>query len=79
MRPSCLIAPEKAHARFGNTLIDGTEFFLRSSADGKAKFDTTMTMTQDGSSFGEARTVHILRASAFNAQRFVSARSMQHT
>lgn len=30
----------------GNTLIDGTEFFLRSAADGKAKFDATMTMTQ---------------------------------
>ena len=30
----------------GNTLIDGTEFFLRSAADGKAKFDATLTMTQ---------------------------------
>jgi len=30
----------------GNTLIDGTEFFLRSAADGKASFDVTMTMTQ---------------------------------
>jgi len=30
----------------GNTVIDGTEFFLRSTADGKAKFDATMTMTQ---------------------------------
>jgi len=30
----------------GNTLIDGTEFFLRSVADGKAKFDATLTMTQ---------------------------------
>ncbi|HEU5075263.1 MAG TPA: hypothetical protein VFU02_13830 [Polyangiaceae bacterium] len=30
----------------GNTVIDGTEFFLRSVANGRAKFDATMTMTQ---------------------------------
>lgn len=30
----------------GTTLIDGTEFFLRSVADGKASFDVSMTMTQ---------------------------------
>ena len=30
----------------GNTLIDGTEFFLRSSANDRATFDVTMTMTQ---------------------------------
>jgi hypothetical protein len=36
----------------GNTLIDGTEFFLRSAADGKASFDATMTMTQKVPSAG---------------------------
>jgi hypothetical protein len=30
----------------GNTLIDGTEFFLKSVAGAKATFDVTMTMTQ---------------------------------
>jgi hypothetical protein len=30
----------------GNTLIDGTEFFLRSSTADRATFDCTMTMTQ---------------------------------
>ena len=30
----------------GNTLIDGTEFFLRSSTADRAIFDVTMTMTQ---------------------------------